>query len=76
MMIGASGGVAPPFALLSLNPRGKNHRYPFDMRLDGPLNLSGRCREEEKNLALLGIEPEPCSPLPVKRHLTVLIVFQ
>jgi hypothetical protein len=44
------------FTPLLLYPRRKSLRYPFDKRLGGPQSRSGR-RGEEKNLALLGIEP-------------------
>jgi hypothetical protein len=36
-------------------------QYPLDRRLGGPQIRSGSCREE-KNLALLGIEPGPSIP--------------
>jgi len=61
-MYWGSGGIAPRisnfrtrwswvvrFRLRTLYPLGKNSRYPFDRRLDGPKNQSG-CGGEEKSL--------------------------
>jgi hypothetical protein len=50
------------FRPLPLYLRGKSPRYPLDRRLRGPQSPPKRC-EEEKNLALPGIEPGPSSPL-------------
>jgi hypothetical protein len=49
---------------LPLYPRRKSPRYPLDRKLGGPRIRSGRCGEE-KNHALLGIEPGPFIPQPV-----------
>jgi hypothetical protein len=49
------------FTPLPLYLRGKGLQYPLDRRLGGAQILSRRCGEE-KNLALPGIEPRPCSP--------------
>jgi hypothetical protein len=43
---------------LPLYPRGKRLRYPLNRRLGEPQSRFGRC-EQEKNLALPGIEPRP-----------------
>jgi hypothetical protein len=53
-----SGKLRAPAAL---PPGGRPS--PILMRLSGPQSQSGRC--EEKNTALLGIEPEPFIPYPV-----------
>jgi hypothetical protein len=49
------------FTPLPLYPRGKSPRYPLDRRLGEPQSRSGPC-EQEKNLALPGIEPGPELP--------------
>jgi hypothetical protein len=61
-----------------LYPRGKSPLYPLDRRLGGPQSRSGRC-EDEKNLAVLGIEPWPSSytdwatPTPYTRIIFIII---
>jgi hypothetical protein len=52
------------FTPLPLYPRGNGLRFPLDGRLGEPQSRSGCCGEE-KNVALLGIEPRPSSPQPV-----------
>jgi hypothetical protein len=49
------------FTPLPLYPWEKSPQYPLDRRLSGPQSRSEYC-EEEKNLALLGIEHRPHSP--------------
>jgi hypothetical protein len=53
----ANGPLLSP----SLYPQGKNPLYPFDRRLGGPQNRSGRHEEEKNHLPLQIIEPKPLS---------------
>jgi hypothetical protein len=46
---------------LATLPRGKSPRYPLNMRLGRPQNLSGLCGGE-KNCALPVMDPGPASP--------------
>jgi hypothetical protein len=53
-----------------LYPRGKSPRYPFDRRLGGPQNRSGR-RGEDKNLVPTGTRtPAPSAVQPVASRYT------
>jgi hypothetical protein len=54
------------FTFLMLYTRRKSSLYPLDRRLCRPQSLLGHCGEE-KNLALLGIEPRPSSQQPVAK---------
>jgi hypothetical protein len=54
--LGFRRGWLVSFTLLPLYPR-----YPLDRRLGGPQSLSGR-RGEEKDLAVMGIEPGQYNP--------------
>jgi hypothetical protein len=52
------------FTPRSLYPMGKSPRYPWDRRLGGPQNRSGRCGVETNLLPLRGIELCPSRSYP------------